>query len=543
MLQIYKAIDIIDIIPENSGRTKPWVIIAKTPNGLKPFVVKLFTSHQVDSASSVTNEVVCNALAKEFDFSPPEMAFIDIPEDLVMAKSAVFQIQFSTADPRLKFATAQIQNVKQAIPELSKKFYTKRIDMDTLFAFDNLIRNADRGQSKTNLLVGAKKLHPIDHEMALKQDDISVNINNLNIDEKFTKYHLFYPPLKKAWKKTKIQYFDDFSEYLRILNLNRLESYYNSLTNEGFAPNKALINNWLSQIQQNSPIFVNKVTSILNMNKQFTYSVLQYKHNLILGEALNVGILFYFPLENKFEFIKGDGYRVKSVYPDFDNSVFNTYLKTITNKVKHHIDLFNEHIDKGDFSRYIHQHILAEDASGLIFKEPVTIKTNYDFYQNIIEDYSKLLLPGILTEKPILVKHNENFILRQFTGYIFEKNKSLEKKFKKNEIIKTQHFTVKFELSWHDKTNNFIKPLSFDLADEISIQHKAAVIYSQLIELAEYAKVNKSRFDILIAKPQAGFNKEFANALDFIDSAKAPKNLITEDKWLSYTQETINALA
>lgn len=279
------------------------------------------------------------------------------------------------------------------------------------------------------------------------------------------------------------------------------------------------------------------------MNNQFTYSVLQYKHNLILGEALNVGILFYFQSENKFEFVKGDGYRAKAIYSNFDNSVFNTYLKTIINKVKNHVDLFNDRIDKSDFSKYIHQHILAEDAAGLIFKEPVIVKTNSNDINQLVEEYSKLLLPGIITEKPTALKHNENFILKTFTGYVFDKNKDIEKKFKKNEIVKTKHLTIKFDLSWKKDTNVFIKPLSFDLSDEVSIQHKAAIIYSQLIELAEYAKVNKSRFDLLIAKPQIGFNKEFANALDFIDSAKAPKNLITEDKWLNYTEQTIQALA
>lgn len=279
------------------------------------------------------------------------------------------------------------------------------------------------------------------------------------------------------------------------------------------------------------------------MTKQFTYSILQYKHNLILGEVLNVGILFYFPLENKFEFVKGDGYRAKSIYPDFDNSVFNTYLKTITNKVKHHVDLFNEHFDKGDFSKYIHQHILAEDASGLIFKEPVSISNNYIDISYAIEEYSKLLLPGIITDKPSVIKHNENFILRTFSGYIFEKNKELEKKFTKNEVVKTKHFTIKFDLSWNKGTHNLIKPLSFDLSDEISIQHKAAIIYSQLVDLAEYAKNKNARFDILIARPQHGLTREFANAIDFIDSVKINKNLITDDNWESYSRNTFSALA
>ena len=206
MLNIYKAIDIIDVISENSGRTKPWVVLAQTPQGVKPFVVKLFTSQQVDFANSITHEVIGNALAMEFELCVPEMALIDIPEDLAMNKAPHYQIQFSNTDPRLKFATARIPNANTLIKDLPKSFYNKRIEMDTLYAFDNLIRNADRGQNKTNMLVSGNLLHLIDHEMALKQNDISgIDMNEFEIDEKFTKYHLFYSYLKRAIKNTKSQ--------------------------------------------------------------------------------------------------------------------------------------------------------------------------------------------------------------------------------------------------------------------------------------------------------------------------------------------------
>lgn len=34
-IPIYEAIDVIEIIPESVGHTKPWVVIANTPEGLK----------------------------------------------------------------------------------------------------------------------------------------------------------------------------------------------------------------------------------------------------------------------------------------------------------------------------------------------------------------------------------------------------------------------------------------------------------------------------------------------------------------------------
>ncbi len=279
------------------------------------------------------------------------------------------------------------------------------------------------------------------------------------------------------------------------------------------------------------------------MSTYFTYSILQYKHNLVLGEVLNVGILFYFQNENKFEFVKGDGYRAKSIYPDFDNSIFNSYLKSIIEKIKTHVDLYNQHSDKLDFAKYIHQYILAEDAAGLVFKEPVQIKNIFSDNKKTVDEYSKLLLPGIILEKPAIVKHNEHFILKTFTGYIQSKHKSIENKFRKNEILVTDHFKIKFELAWKNDTDNYIKPLSFDLTEENSIQNKAAIIYSHLIELTSYAKKNNLRFDLLIAQPtNNNFRKDYENALDLIDSVKINKQLIAENQWQKYTQETINVL-
>lgn len=281
------------------------------------------------------------------------------------------------------------------------------------------------------------------------------------------------------------------------------------------------------------------------MNKYFTYSILQYKHNLILGEVINVGILFYFKKDNHFEFVRGNGQRAKAIYPDFDITLFNGYINTITKKIKTQVDLFNKEIDKSDFRNYIHQYILAQDASGLIFKEPVSVEFSSGDISEIVEKYSQLLLPGIITDTPkVIFKHNENFILKTFQSYLLKNNIIIEKKFRKNQIINTPHFNIKFDLSWKFETTNFIKPLSFDISDENIIQNKAAILYSYLTDLKEFAKKNNTRFDILIAPPQEiNYRREFENALDFIDSVRISKRLVNQSDWEKYSEETSSLLS
>lgn len=280
------------------------------------------------------------------------------------------------------------------------------------------------------------------------------------------------------------------------------------------------------------------------MTNYFTYSVLQYKHSLTLGESLNVGILFYFPEDNIFHFANGDGYRAKAIYPDFDNSLFNGYLKAIQLKIKKHIDIFNVKPNTNDFAKYIHNNILAEDAAGLIFREPVTVKNVFGDRNNIVNEYSKILLPGINIEKPISIKHNENYIIKKFSGYVFGQDKALEAKFKKNETIKTDHINLKFDLTWHNNTYNYLKPINFDFSDDSSITNKAALYFGYISGLGEYANSkNDVSFDFLITKPQeSGLIRAYENALDFLNNAKAPKKLITEDLLESYSQNVISEL-
>lgn len=278
------------------------------------------------------------------------------------------------------------------------------------------------------------------------------------------------------------------------------------------------------------------------MNKYIIYSILQYKHNLSLGEILNVGILFYFPEEKQFEFSHGDATRLKAVYPDFNSSLFSAYIRNIKDNIKNAIDLFAGYPLNNDFTDFIHKKILAVDAAGLVFSEPNQAINVFKDRETTVSEFAKLFLPGIDVEGPTRIRHNEEYLVRKFKRY-FENDK-IEKHLTKDEIIKTKFFTHKFEYSWSDKiTKNFIKPVSFDLLEEYSIQSKAALHFGYLNDLNEYSKSKNFRFDLLIAKPQdKSLTNAYQNALDYIDSAKGPKKLVFENKIGEYTDEILSEL-
>lgn len=194
IIPVYEAIDVIGIIQESVGHNKPWVVIANTPEGLQSFVVKLYNSERVEEQHLINREIISAVLAREFELSVPKFALIDISPELAFRQEAEAQRQYESSGDRPKFATIQLDNVITATTEIPKRYFRQRIALDTLYAFDNLIRNSDRGHPKMNLLMAPREAILIDHEFALQSKDIvNIDINTLQIEDCFTRYHLAYP--------------------------------------------------------------------------------------------------------------------------------------------------------------------------------------------------------------------------------------------------------------------------------------------------------------------------------------------------------------
>lgn len=257
MIPIYRATELLKVISAKSGHTRPWVVMVNTPEGLKPYVVKLYTTEHIEQHNSVTAEFIGNFLAREFDLNAPDAAFVEFDENFKTKLSAEQFEQLESADERLKFASAYIEGVPRFDRSLNKSQILSKIDIDTLYAFDNFIRNGDRGAFKPNLLLSKTEAWLIDHERAL---DIKINtILNFgkNIwEEKFTNYHIFHSYLKDSQKIVKEHYFNEFQEILRTLNLNKLNTLFEAIELQDYDTNKNMIMKYLQHIKENSVKFV-----------------------------------------------------------------------------------------------------------------------------------------------------------------------------------------------------------------------------------------------------------------------------------------------
>lgn len=227
-------------------------------------VVKLFTEDNVLQGNSIAKEFICNALASEFDFEIPNSFLIDLhQEDFLATLDEEVLTNLNSKYKGLAFASILID--ASLINESLKYQSFDMHDRATLFAFDCLILNTDRGgyRNKPNLLVDDDGFILIDHELTLNfidsENDASLNkileVFNANSWPNFHQKHIFYSSLKN-YKGSKKNLFDTFEQLLRTLNINKIIEYIQELDGHQVKTgNSNLLIDYLRYLKQNSNHF------------------------------------------------------------------------------------------------------------------------------------------------------------------------------------------------------------------------------------------------------------------------------------------------
>lgn len=266
MLPVYQAISFQRIM-EKGGRTNPWLILADNGIEVKPFVMKLFSTEQIQTKDSVCGEVIGNVLARQLDLPVPEAALIKTSPSFRMTINDQAAIQaYDQKDNRIKFGSEYLDGYHLMNPRAFNATQARRmIEIGGLFAFDNLIRNPDRNHHKPNLLVKRSQAALIDHEVGFEINPNTINeFRNFQWEEKFYRYHIFYNYLKNSRKDRKSEYFNEFGEYLRLLNINNLNPYFSQLTHYGYSNVKhQLITDYLTEMKGGYTNFVKILKGII----------------------------------------------------------------------------------------------------------------------------------------------------------------------------------------------------------------------------------------------------------------------------------------
>jgi hypothetical protein len=260
MLPVYSAISFIGII-DRGGKSKPWIVLVDRNGTPVPYVVKLFFKEEIDEGEKAVKEVLGNVMAKEFDLPVPQPALIEMDDyflNTIWDANALHML--TSKDERIKFGCEYLEGYYQFIPNVSAAYQLREIiSIDSVFGFDNLIRNTDRGGVKSNLLIRGDKAVLIDHELAFEITDKTIReeFDTYMWAKKFYEKHIFYFALKASITTTKNLYFGDFEEYLRIFNVNVLSSYLLQMKEFGHPIEKHLSAlNYFNKIREKRSNFI-----------------------------------------------------------------------------------------------------------------------------------------------------------------------------------------------------------------------------------------------------------------------------------------------
>lgn len=287
------------------------------------------------------------------------------------------------------------------------------------------------------------------------------------------------------------------------------------------------------------------------IDKQYTYSILKYQHSALLGESLNIGVLIYFPFEERFVFKYSKNLtRIKAVYDIVSEKTIKHYLGQIENSLNNvrsnEFSFFTK--DKFEyFDLFIDKFILPRDGSVLQFSKSKRVFLNnndVDFAisyltSKFLFEKEKNIAGGAVVKEPQLTKK----FYRYLSDLDFEKINSNHNKFYKNyKVINETGNEFNFDYAWQNGTLNLVKPISFDLKEPKGIAEKAYKNFGLFTDLRNEAEANNLRYDLLIGKPESkDLFKEFDHALNLLCTL-GRVDIVLEDEIENYSKRAIKAL-
>ena len=287
------------------------------------------------------------------------------------------------------------------------------------------------------------------------------------------------------------------------------------------------------------------------IEKKYIYSTLKYQHSALLGESLNIGVLIYFPFEDKivFKYSKNLG-RIKAIYDVISEKTIKHYLSQIESTVKNFSDYKSPFfdIDKDNFfDLFIEKNILPKDGSVLQFAESKQAFLNSRTIEETIAYLSNRFIFEVQKSHSFNNSLKEPQLTKKFYGYLsdldFEKINSTDERFHKDYIVVNETGNeFNFEYAWQNGTLNLVKAISFDLKEARGLADKAYKNFGLFTDLKNEAIANNLRYDLLIGKPVSkDLYREFDHAINLLSTLEKV-DIIFEDEIENYSKIAIKAL-
>ena len=257
----------------------------------------------------------------------------------------------------------------------------------------------------------------------------------------------------------------------------------------------------------------------------YSYTVLRYVHDVVSGEALNVGIVMHAPYASflKVQTRKTIG-RLKHVFPDLDRHDFVEAMRAVDRglasvaKQSMSAPLFDKHSDARSYALKV----LPNDDSALQWSPLGTgltgdpAKTFERLFQRYVMQYDRR------SER----RRSDEDIWRPVREKLAEREVHVPFEEK---VVSGAQDQIKFEKAWKNGKWHAYEALSMDLADADHIKDKARRWRGHLSAVAEGAS-DDLELHFVLGRPQnATLMRAYETAKDILRGAQYTSEVVDEN--------------
>lgn len=256
----------------------------------------------------------------------------------------------------------------------------------------------------------------------------------------------------------------------------------------------------------------------------YTFSVLQYRHDAWIGEALNVGVLLSAPDHNFLKMkVRTASPRITQAYPELGATGFRLLLRAMESRVSSigqrmkQVSLFESELTSDSVARKI----LLEDDSALRWLEPgagVTSSPNVELDRLFARYVSRWD-----ADSGREVRSDEDvYSVFQQKLRTAPVNLMLEEK-----TIKTPRFgDVRFRHTYKNGRLHVVQPISLDMANADTLFGKASRLVGTLTRLRENPEVRP--YVVAGAPSNNELSGDYLGALDLLREANVAVTIVDE---------------
>jgi len=263
------------------------------------------------------------------------------------------------------------------------------------------------------------------------------------------------------------------------------------------------------------------------------FNLLKYIHSPFLGEEVNVGILLYFPEQERMEFrFPESSRRLALLYPNFSARQLRSYQESFSRRVARTNAELKQAPSLDHYASFITRELLPADATALQFGSLTKAIAHLEDPAAVADHYYELYFGSVAA--PVRSRRKDDgFLLSRFRRLLAETDPAAVRLVRRDVEVVAPKTSVRFDMAWQNGTLNHVKALSFDLSSRSEINHKSVYSHGWLDLLAEVAQNQNYSFDLLVAPPsQRELYGEYEKALSILQGTSAPVRIIEEGKAL-----------